>query len=95
MKISRDQVLHVARLARVALSEAEVTRFSEQLSNIMENFAALEEVDTGDVPPTAQPIPLKNVLKPDEVAPSLPQDEVLTNAPRREGEFFRVRAVLE
>ena len=95
MKLSREDVLHIALLARLGVTEAEVDRFREQLSDILENFEVLQQVETGDVPPTAQSISLQNVVKDDEVAPSLPQSQVLDNAPRQEGEFFRVRAVLE
>ena len=95
MKLSREDVLHIAPLARLGITEAEVDRFREQLSHILENFEVLQQVDTTDVPPTAQSIPLQNVTKTDEVAASLPQSEILANAPRKEGEFFRVRAVLE
>lgn len=95
MKLSREEVLHIARLARLGLAEAEVDKFSEQLSNILENFAILQKVDTTGVPPTAQAIALQNVTRDDEVAPSLPPNEILANAPRREGDCFRVRAVLE
>ena len=95
MKLTREEVLHIARLARLGLTEAEVDRLSEQLSNILENFEILQQVDTSDVPPTAQSIDLQNVMRNDEVAPSLPSSEILTNAPRKEGDFFRVRAVLE
>ena len=95
MKLSREEVLHIARLARMGLTEAEVDRLSEQLSNILENFEILQKVDTSDVPPTAQSIALQNVMRDDEVTPSLPADEILANAPRREGDCFRVRAVLE
>ena len=95
VKISRSEVLHVSRLARIDLDEAEVERFSEHLSNILENFTALQEIDTTGVPPMAQPIPQQNVLKPDEVAPSLSQEEVLANAPEKSGDYFKIRAVLE
>ena len=95
MKLSREEVLHIALLARLGLTETDVDRFREQLSNILENFEILQQVDTKDVPPTAQSIALQNVMTGDEVAPSLPPSQVLANAPRREGEFFRVRAVLE
>jgi len=95
MKLSREEVLHIARLARLGLTETEVNQLGEQLSNILENFEVLQQVDTTDVPPTAQAIPLQNVTKDDEVAPSLPADDVLANAPQRDGEFFRVKAVLE
>ena len=95
MKLSREEVLHIARLARLGLTEAEVDRLSEQLSHILESFEVLQQVDTTDVPPTSQAIALQNVLKDDEPAPSLTPDEILANAPRKEGEFFRIRAVLE
>ncbi|MFQ6122870.1 MAG: Asp-tRNA(Asn)/Glu-tRNA(Gln) amidotransferase subunit GatC [Dehalococcoidales bacterium] len=95
MKLSREEVLHIARLARVGLTDTEINRFREQLSNILENFEILQQVDTTDVPPTAQSIALQNVLRDDEVAPSLPPSQILANAPRKEGDLFRVRAVLE
>lgn len=95
MKLSREEVLHITRLARLGTTDEEVDRLSEQLSNILENFEVLQQVDTEGVPPTAQPNALQNVLKEDKARPSLPQDEVLANAPCREGEFFRVKAVLE
>jgi aspartyl-tRNA(Asn)/glutamyl-tRNA(Gln) amidotransferase subunit C len=96
MKLSREEVLHIALLARLGLTKAEVNRLREQLSNILENFEVLQQVDTTDVPPTAQAIPLQNVMRDDdEVIPSLPQSQILANAPRREENFFRVKAVLE
>jgi len=95
MKLSHDEVLHIARLARLGLTEDEVDRFQGQLSNILENFEILEKVDTGNVPPTAQSIPLKNVMRDDEVAASLPPGEILANAPQRDEDYFRVRPVLE
>ena len=95
MNLTREQVLHIARLARLGVNEAEVDRLSEQLSNILENFEVLQEVDTSHTPPTAQPNALQNVMSDDEVAPSLPQSQVLANAPQKDGGFFKVRAVLE
>ena len=95
MKLSREEVLHIALLARLGLTDEEVDRLSEQLSNILENFEILQQVDTADVPPTAQSISLQNVTSHDEVDSSLPPDEVLANAPQKEEDFFRVRAVLE
>jgi len=74
MKLSSEEVLHIARLARVDLSDDEIDRLREQLSDILENFEILEQVDTGDVPPTAQSITLQSVMRDDEVAPSLPSD---------------------
>lgn len=95
MRLSREEVRHIAHLARLGLSEEEMDKFGEQLSNILENFQVLQQVDTTNVPPTAQSIDLQNVMGDDEVTPSLPPGEILANAPRREGEYFRVRAVLE
>jgi len=95
MKLSREEVLHIARLARVALTEEEITRFSEQLSNLLENFEVLQQVDTTDVPPTAQSVALQSIMREDEVAPSLPPEDILANAPQRESDCFKVRAVLE
>ncbi len=95
MKLNREEVVHIARLARLGLDETELDRFREQLSNILENFEVLQQVDTTGIPPTAQSIPLQNVMKGDEAISSLPQSQILANAPRREDNFFRVRAVLE
>ena len=95
MKLSLEEVLRIARLARVALTEEEITRLSEQLSNLLENFTVLQQVDTEGVPPTAQSVTLQGVMREDEVAPSLPPEDILANAPRREGDCFRVKPVLE
>ena len=95
MNLTREEVLHIAQLARVGLSEEDVGTFQEQLSEILDHFEALRELDTEDVPPTAYPLSLESVMRPDQVAPSLPQDEVLENAPLTEQDAFRVRAVLE
>ncbi len=95
MKLSRDEVLHIARLARVGVTEEDLDRLSEQLSNILENFEILKKVDTEGVPPTAQANALVNVMKVDEARPCLTPDEVLANAPRREDDYFRIRPVLE
>jgi len=95
MKLTREEVLHIALLARLGLSKDEVERFREQLSNILENFEVLQQVDTGGVPPTAQSIDLQNVLRDDKPDASLPAAEILANAPQKEEGFFRIRAVLE
>ena len=95
MKLSREEILHIALLARLGLTETEVNRLSEQLSDILENFAVLQQVDTNGIPPTAQSLPLQNVVKEDKVTPCLPQSEILANAPRQEENFFRVKVVLE
>ena len=95
MKLTRDDVLHIALLARLGLTEIEVEKFREQLSNILENFEILQQVDTTDIPPTAQSVALQNIVRDDEVAESLPQSQILANAPQKERNFFKVRAVLE
>ncbi|MFC1900590.1 Asp-tRNA(Asn)/Glu-tRNA(Gln) amidotransferase subunit GatC [Chloroflexota bacterium] len=95
MKLSREEVLHIALLARLGLTDEEVDRLREQLSNILENFEVLQQVDTTDIPPTAQSIALHNVTSDDKTTASYPSDEILENAPRKEDGFFRVRPVLE
>ena len=95
MKLSREQVRHIAWLARLGLSEAEVEKFGLQISNILENFEILKEVDTENVPPATHTIPLQNVFRDDEVAESYPQSEVLANAPTKQENCFKVRAILE
>jgi aspartyl-tRNA(Asn)/glutamyl-tRNA(Gln) amidotransferase subunit C len=95
MKLNREEVVHIATLCRLSLSEEELERFQAQLSNILDNFEILQQVDTSDVPPTAYPIPLENVVREDEAAPSSPQRDILANAPRQEDGCFRVKAVLE
>ena len=95
MKLTGEDVLHIALLARLGLTETEVNRFREQLSNILENFEILQQVDTADIPPTAQSIALQNIVRDDEVAASLLQSQILANAPRKDENFFRVKAVLE
>ena len=95
MKLSREEVKHLALLVHLGLSDDDVERLREQLSNILENFEILKQVDTSGVPPTSHPIALTNVLRDDEVVPSLPPREILANAPQEEDGCFRVRAVLE
>ena len=90
MSISREDVLHVARLARLTLTEDEVDRATEQLSGILEHVAALSELDLAGVEPTAHALDLENVTRPDRVRPSWPLDEVLSNAPEAEQGAFRV-----
>jgi len=72
-----------------------VAKFGEQLSDILDNIAVLNQVDTSAVPPTAQVTGLENIMRPDAARPGLTQEQVLANAPRREGDFFRVQHVFE
>jgi aspartyl-tRNA(Asn)/glutamyl-tRNA(Gln) amidotransferase subunit C len=95
VSLTREEVLHIARLARLGLSESEVARLQGQLSQILDQFEALRTLDTDDVPPTAYTLDLENVMREDVTLPSLPVDVALANAPLREGNFIRVRRVLE
>ncbi|MGI2335762.1 MAG: Asp-tRNA(Asn)/Glu-tRNA(Gln) amidotransferase subunit GatC [Dehalogenimonas sp.] len=95
MELSREEVLHIARLARLGIEDAEVDRLQGELSDILGHFTVLQQVDTEGVPPTAHTVAQCNVLGYDEPAPSLATKEVLANAPDREGDFIRIRAVLE
>jgi aspartyl-tRNA(Asn)/glutamyl-tRNA(Gln) amidotransferase subunit C len=88
--ISRDEVLHVARLARLALSDEEIDRLGAQLNAILEAVGKVSELDLADVEPTAHPLDLVNVWAEDEPQESLPVEDALANAPDREASFFRV-----
>jgi aspartyl-tRNA(Asn)/glutamyl-tRNA(Gln) amidotransferase subunit C len=90
--ISRDDVLHVAKLARLALTEEEIERFQGQLNAILEAVSKVSELDLSDVPPTSHPLALVNVLAADEPTPSLPRDKAFANAPAIEDDAFRVPA---
>jgi aspartyl-tRNA(Asn)/glutamyl-tRNA(Gln) amidotransferase subunit C len=93
-RISRDDVAHVARLARLHLDDEELERFTEQLGAVLEHAADIAALDIADVPPTAHPLPLVNVLRDDEVRPGLDRDEVLAQAPAVEDGRFRVPRIL-
>jgi aspartyl-tRNA(Asn)/glutamyl-tRNA(Gln) amidotransferase subunit C len=93
VEISREEVLHVAKLARLALTEEEIERFRGQLSAILEAVGKVSELDLSDVPPTSHPLDLVNVLAEDDPAPCLSLEEALANAPDREGGFFGVPPV--
>lgn len=94
-KIDEAQVRHIGHLARLKPTEEEIHLFSEQLSAILEYVDQLGEVNTGDVPPTAHPLPVSNVFRDDSVCPSLATDAALANAPQRDGHFFAVPKVLD
>jgi aspartyl-tRNA(Asn)/glutamyl-tRNA(Gln) amidotransferase subunit C len=93
-RISTADVAHVARLARLDLSVEELEQFTEQLGAVLEHARDVEALDTAGVPPTAHPLPLRNVLRPDLVVPSLDRDEVLAEAPEVEAGQFRVPRIL-
>jgi aspartyl-tRNA(Asn)/glutamyl-tRNA(Gln) amidotransferase subunit C len=94
VKLSLAQVEHVAQLARLALSDEEKELFREQLSAILEYAERLQQLDTEEIPPTATVLPLENIMRDDEVGPSLPLADVLANAPAVEDGCFRVPVVL-
>jgi len=93
-RISRDDVAHVARLARLALTEAELETFTDQLAAVLDHAADVEALDLADVEPTAHPLPLGNVLRADVPGPTLDPREVLAAAPRVEAGRFRVPPIL-
>jgi aspartyl-tRNA(Asn)/glutamyl-tRNA(Gln) amidotransferase subunit C len=95
MKIDLDEMRHIAALTKLGMTEEDISLFSKQLSSILESFEILNEVDTAGISPTVQPNHLCNVLRDDTVSPPLPLADVLANTSYRDGEFFRIQAVLE
>ena len=94
-EISSDEVRHLALLCRVAMSDDDVEVMREQMSNILGNISILNQVDTEGIEPTGHSVDLVSVMREDEVATSAERDDILANAPQQEGDFIRVRAVLE
>ena len=92
--LSRDDVAHVAHLARLGLTEAELSRLEGQLNHILEQYAVLAELDTDHIAPTAQTIELENILRDDLVTPSFTVDEALAGAPERAGDHIVVPAIM-
>jgi aspartyl-tRNA(Asn)/glutamyl-tRNA(Gln) amidotransferase subunit C len=95
MALTREEVEHVALLGRLELDEQEIDRFTQQLNSVLEYFEQLRKIETEGVPPTSHVIPLTNVMRGDEPAPSLPVEDILANAPSRIAETFRVPKVVE
>jgi aspartyl-tRNA(Asn)/glutamyl-tRNA(Gln) amidotransferase subunit C len=95
MSISRSDVQHVARLARLGLDDEELDRLANELSHILDAMQALRQLDTEAIPPTAQVIPLRNVMRDDVSRPSWPADEILQNAPQTRDQQFLVPPVLD
>lgn len=93
-QITRDDVAHVARLARLELTDDELGTFTDQLAKVLDHARDVEALDVGGVPPTAHPYPLRNVLRPDEVLPTLDRDAALAGAPAVEDGMFSVPPVL-
>lgn len=94
MPISKDEVRHIARLARLELSEEEVEKFSVQLSQILDHAAIVTSVDTDGVEPLTHAVDRRNVYREDEVLPGLARDEALANAPSREDGAFRIPPII-
>lgn len=95
MALTIEEVRKVASLARLRLSDDELERMQQQLSSILDYMQVLQEVDVSEVPPTAQVTDVVNIVRPDEVRPSLSVDEALSGAPQREGDYFKVKPVFE
>jgi aspartyl-tRNA(Asn)/glutamyl-tRNA(Gln) amidotransferase subunit C len=95
MPLTSAEVEHIAELARLSLTEQEKNLFQDQLSAILDYAAVLQGIDTSAVPPTATVLPLRNIMRDDVVAPSLPTEDVLANAPAAEVGYFKVKAILE
>jgi aspartyl-tRNA(Asn)/glutamyl-tRNA(Gln) amidotransferase subunit C len=93
-RISRDEVAHVAMLARLHLDDHELDRFTHQLAAVLDHATDVEALDLDDVPPTSHPYPLTNVLRPDSLGPVLDRDEVLAQAPAAEDHKFKVPPIL-
>ncbi len=97
MALTPQQVQHIAELAKLQLTEDEIDRMTQQLSAILDYAARLQALNTDAIPPTASVVPLHNVMRADQVRPSLPRQDALANAPDQDahGEFFRVKAILK
>ncbi|MDE2801450.1 MAG: Asp-tRNA(Asn)/Glu-tRNA(Gln) amidotransferase subunit GatC [Chloroflexota bacterium] len=95
MALSREEVLHLADIYHIYLSDDEVEVMREQLGSILEQFQVLSELETDDVAPTSHSVPLTTVMREDEPRPSYSPDQVLANAPDSYGQYFQVRTVLE
>ena len=95
MKLSQEEVQHIAELAKLALSDGELALYQGQLSAILEHFERLQELDTEAISPTATVLPLRSVMRADEPKPPFPREDILANAPAPEEGCFEVPAVLE
>lgn len=95
MKLSREEIEHIADLAKLALAEDELLRYQEQLSAMLEYFERIQKLDTDAIPPTATVLPLRNVMRADDPATLFERDDLLAGAPESEEGCFKVPAVLE
>jgi len=95
LELGREQVRHIAELAKLGITEEETDIFAKQLSEILEYAQILNRLDTDAIPPTAQAIQMHNVSRHDQAQPSFPPEEILANAPQRQDNWFRVRLILD
>ncbi len=95
MPVSREDVEYVAKLARIELAEEEKNVLTSQLNSILDHIEKLNELDTKGVEPTFHALDVRNVFRDDEVCPSLPTEEVMKNAPARDGDLFKVPKIIE
>ena len=95
MPLTISEVEHIAELAKLSLTEAEKALYRDQLSAILDYAAAIQRVDTSAIPPTATVLPLRNVLRADQITPAMSQEDVLANAPDAAEGCFRVKAILD
>jgi aspartyl-tRNA(Asn)/glutamyl-tRNA(Gln) amidotransferase subunit C len=93
--LTREQVVAIAELARLSLTEEEIALYQEQLSEVLEYAERLQSVDTAAIPPTATVLPVRNVMRRDDPCPSMTRDDLLANAPKAQEGCFRVQAILE
>lgn len=95
MRLSREEVEHIAELAKLGLTDEDKERFAQQLSAILDYAATIQKLDTAAIPPTAQVLALQNVMRPDDVTVDCPREDVLANAPATEDGYFKIQAVFE
>lgn len=95
MPLTREEVTKLADIYHIQLSEEEIALLQDQMANILEQFESLTQLDTDGVEPTSHAVPLATVMREDLPVPSYPHDEVMSNAPDKQGEFFQVHTVLE
>jgi aspartyl-tRNA(Asn)/glutamyl-tRNA(Gln) amidotransferase subunit C len=95
MKLTREQVMDIADLAKLDLTEQEIEHYADQLSAILDYADRLEQLDTANIPPTATVLPLENIMREDYIRPSLPRDKAIANAPAAMEGQFKVDAVLD
>ncbi len=93
-KITKEEIIHVAKLARLEITDEEVSKYTPQLESILEYASKISEIDTNDVAPTSHPLEMVNVLRQDEIGESLTQEQALSNAPQAESGRFKVPQIL-